>query len=273
MKKLITALLTLILSIKGFSQKQSSAYDPYVAAVFDYINNKPFIPLQLEDTSGRIFNTSSLVGKTIYVDFWFISCPPCLKEIPLFKISPRVFCIRYKHCVSNICIEDPERKRYVLFFNGNSALNKVSKVLNIPRSNLITTSGQTIWFYLNNPIMIATWDVQKMGDQWKYIVNGLDPGTVTTQTKTVSSKFGANFQFDATIAKIVKIGLGITGEQTYTQTTQIQVTTGSDFCGEAIVSFANLVITGTTTIIWKHYYIQELNTGSVSLGVEPRKIQ
>jgi len=40
----------------------------------------------LEDSSGHEFNLDSLKGKTVYVDCWFPSCPPCRKEMPYSRL-------------------------------------------------------------------------------------------------------------------------------------------------------------------------------------------
>lgn len=111
MKKFVIVVFICIFFTTGYTQKTSSAYDPYLAATFDLLNNKPFLQLQLEDTSGHIFNTLSLKGKTIYVDFWFTSCPPCLKEIPFSKSLQQFFTSDTNVVFLNICIDNIERKQ------------------------------------------------------------------------------------------------------------------------------------------------------------------
>jgi peroxiredoxin len=36
----------------------------------------------LKDINGQIWKLSSLKGKVVVLNFWFISCPPCLQEMP-----------------------------------------------------------------------------------------------------------------------------------------------------------------------------------------------
>src|SRR5881398_949665 len=103
MKRFSIFLFTCIFFTKVFAQNTSGKYDPYLAASFDQLNNKPFLGLQLEDTSGHIFNTLSLKGKTIYVDFWFTSCPPCLKEIPYSNALQQFFASDTNIVFLNIC--------------------------------------------------------------------------------------------------------------------------------------------------------------------------
>ncbi|HEX8356625.1 MAG TPA: hypothetical protein VF610_04405 [Segetibacter sp.] len=82
MRKTLLCLFLVLVSLPCFSQNQFSRYDAYIASTFNLLNNKTFIQLQLEDTSGQLYNTGSLLGKTIYVDFWFTTCSPCIKQIP-----------------------------------------------------------------------------------------------------------------------------------------------------------------------------------------------
>jgi thiol-disulfide isomerase/thioredoxin len=39
-----------------------------------------------EDTAGKKFNLDSLKGKTVFVDCWFPSCPPCRAEMPYSQL-------------------------------------------------------------------------------------------------------------------------------------------------------------------------------------------
>ena len=40
---------------------------------------KPFV---VTDIDGKIYNSQELEGKVIVLNFWFIACAPCVKEIP-----------------------------------------------------------------------------------------------------------------------------------------------------------------------------------------------
>src|SRR4051794_8996337 len=105
-RKHLLTLFALVVFSTSFSQNTSRNYDAYVAGTFDLLNNKTFIPLQLEDTAGELFNTSSLFGKTIYVDFWFTSCPPCLKEIPHSAALQQFFAADTNIVFLDICIDN-----------------------------------------------------------------------------------------------------------------------------------------------------------------------
>lgn len=108
MKRLFTALILATICINGFSQNQY--YVDSIIAHYDRLNNKPFAALQLEDTSGNLFTTGSLKGKTFYVDFWFTACPPCIKEIPYSKALQQYFAADTNIVFLSICIENIDRK-------------------------------------------------------------------------------------------------------------------------------------------------------------------
>lgn len=38
--------------------------------------------LEMEDMEGHIITTSSMKGKKNIINFWFITCPPCIQEMP-----------------------------------------------------------------------------------------------------------------------------------------------------------------------------------------------
>ncbi len=111
MKKTIIIFLLFFISFYSFSQINSVGYDTAIAETFDLLNGKPFAEIQLEDTSGQLFHTSSLLGKTIYVDFWFTLCSPCVKEIPFSKSLQSFFDSTNDLIFLSICIENKERKQ------------------------------------------------------------------------------------------------------------------------------------------------------------------
>ncbi len=66
--------------------------------------------MELETIDSTIFNTANLATKTVYIDFWFTACPPCLKEIPFAKKLQAYFASDTNVVFLNICIENAERK-------------------------------------------------------------------------------------------------------------------------------------------------------------------
>ncbi len=44
--------------------------------------NQPIVPFAVKDITGKEFNSSTLSGKVIVVNYWFVGCPPCEIETP-----------------------------------------------------------------------------------------------------------------------------------------------------------------------------------------------
>ncbi len=110
MNKALIFIMIILFATNGICQIPQKGYDPEIAAAFDLLNNKPFAEIQLEDTSGQMFHTSSLLGKTIYVDFWFTGCAPCVKEIPFAKALYQFFADSSDIVFLSICIQNKEKK-------------------------------------------------------------------------------------------------------------------------------------------------------------------
>ena len=167
----------------------------------------------------------------------------------------------------------------VLLFNGSSALNKISKVLAIPASTAYFSNGDNVAYKFPQPIQLATWDMKKYGDTWKYVLNELDAGVVTTINYSASTKIGSNYTFNSSTGEEYKVGTGFGSsvEQTFTNSINTQITQGSDFCGEAIVNYMTPVIIGPEIKRGSPpsnvYYMNELNTGIARMAVFPKQIQ
>ncbi|GEO08527.1 TlpA family protein disulfide reductase [Segetibacter aerophilus] len=109
MKSFVVILILTIVSSSCFCQKQHRRYDSLIA-VYSYLYNQPFPELELEDTSGALIKISSFTGKTVYVDFWFTTCPPCLHEVPYSKALQEYFKKDTNIVFVSICIEEINRK-------------------------------------------------------------------------------------------------------------------------------------------------------------------
>ena len=48
----------------------------------DALLNKPAPDFTLKDLTGKKWRLSQLKGKTVVLNFWFTTCPPCIQEIP-----------------------------------------------------------------------------------------------------------------------------------------------------------------------------------------------
>src|SRR5688500_12732267 len=91
MKNLPILITFLLFFQQGFAQKISDPYSLMLLKRFDLLKGITFPALEMEREDGTMFNTSSLAGKTVYVDVWFTLCPPCLQEIPYSKTLRKYF--------------------------------------------------------------------------------------------------------------------------------------------------------------------------------------
>lgn len=164
----------------------------------------------------------------------------------------------------------------ILFFDGTGTLKNTNKMLAVPVSSIKDIDGNPKPFYLPNPVGIGPWDMNTQGNTWQFILQEWDPIGEYTETVTHSSKFSANFKISGTV---IKIGLegGGTYETTHTKQTTRKVSTTSDQLGKAELYFKQPVITQETRNanfynMLMYYNVLDLNTGSVLLTVEPRKL-
>ncbi len=168
-KKSFISLFLFIASMHCFCQQQFTLQDS-IAATYDLFNDKPFAEIHLEDTSGQLFNTAALKGKTLYVDFWFTACAPCIKEIPFAKELQQYFAADTNVVFLSICIENLNRKpvwkqlikdkalpRIHLFY----ARNKPQKI------NLLTEYKITFPTYLlvNNGMKVIGYDAPRPSEK------------------------------------------------------------------------------------------------------------
>jgi thiol-disulfide isomerase/thioredoxin len=105
MRSVLIVLFSLC-ALHGFSQQ----YNPGIANYFGKLSAKTFPAIELLNENDSIINTAMFAGKTIYVDMWFTTCPPCLKEIPFAKELKSHFAKDTNIIFLNICIDYEERR-------------------------------------------------------------------------------------------------------------------------------------------------------------------
>lgn len=88
------AVLLAITSLQLIAQTRESApkivYEEVVKTApgllpchdFDAQIGKPIQPFDFQDLTGRRWKSSELRGKVVYLNIWFVGCPPCVQEIP-----------------------------------------------------------------------------------------------------------------------------------------------------------------------------------------------
>lgn len=121
---------------------QSELYKEILTANYNYVktfkNGKPAPNFTLKDEKGKTVSLSDFKGKYVYLDFWGVSCGPCIYEIK--NHSPKLYeSYKDKNIVFiNICVDVNES-------NWKKALTQY----NIGGVNLLAEG------YANNPVCQA----------------------------------------------------------------------------------------------------------------------
>ncbi|ADQ80959.1 Redoxin domain protein [Paludibacter propionicigenes WB4] len=68
--------------IPTISTSFSPLVDPKFGKRINYIKGEKIAPFKFTDINGKILSSDSLKGKVIVLNFWSMSCGPCIKEIP-----------------------------------------------------------------------------------------------------------------------------------------------------------------------------------------------
>lgn len=159
---------------------------------------------------------------------------------------------------------------FVILFGTSTGISQVEKVHSTARSSFDDGSGTYNYeYHPTSPITIAPWRMDLYGNRWKISAFEYDPAGSTATTSSLTTTIGSNFKID-----LSKIGIefGSSSTHTYTNSTTITTTTGSDALGEAILTWTAPVLTSYTKIPFSSAYLgitQSLNTGSLYISIEP----
>jgi len=167
-------------SVNLFAQYKQTNNPVTLARYFDLLANQQFPSITLEDVNGNLINTDSLKGKTLYVDFWFTLCPPCLKEIPYSQGLQTFFQKDTSIVFLNICIENAERKdawkslakeknlKGIHVFYARNKPQKINllrqlKIYDYPTYLIINNEGSVIGYDAPGPpaMAFASWALYK----------------------------------------------------------------------------------------------------------------
>lgn len=81
-----TAFFIIRLSDEDYAKRINSLPKPPESKYFK--TGSKFSSFKTTDINGNKINTKNLAGKIIVLNFWFINCPPCVREIPeLHKLA------------------------------------------------------------------------------------------------------------------------------------------------------------------------------------------
>lgn len=152
---------------------------------------------------------------------------------------------------------------YSTYSKNNKTYYKIERVTPLP---------------YNPNIKIDTWDLQKYGISWKFIITEFDQSTVITDKIIEEYSAAVNFGFDASFGETVKQGfkLGITNAQKRQNEYIIVTTIDSDVLGEIVVNFEDDILNKIESVpnrggtgFTNHYTWQYFSSGTVMIGLAP----
>jgi peroxiredoxin len=78
---------------------------------------KPAKPFTVQDMTGKTYSLKDLKGKVVVLNFWFVECMPCIKEMPELNSLVR----KYKaKNVFFLAISNSEKAKIIKFLKKNS---------------------------------------------------------------------------------------------------------------------------------------------------------
>jgi hypothetical protein len=172
--------------------------------------------------------------------------------------------------------------RLTLVCNSKNGLgNEITKIFTAKPTDLFTAGYEYVnggyrlkyvvgkkWG-LNKELL--PWDLQNYGTAWKFIFYEHDVAEETTQTFENTTTFATNFEYNN-----VKVGYKFGASATYSSksTFTIKTTKASDYLGETALTFDQPVITSMQPLApyGRLWYTREVDTGILSISVEPRKV-
>lgn len=121
----------------------------------------------------------------------------------------------------------------------------------------------------NPNIEILPWDLENYGTAWKFIFYEIDGTEEETKSFENVTTYAANFEINGGVKDKIGAKFGLTATTSEKRTYSIKSMLGSDFLGEAALTFDQPIIIGASN---GNYMTREITNGNVlSISVEPRR--
>lgn len=69
----------------AMQRKMDTELSQRIDSITKHSIGKPFAPFTAASLDGKTFSEKQLIGKVTLVNFWFESCPPCIRELESLK--------------------------------------------------------------------------------------------------------------------------------------------------------------------------------------------
>ncbi|GAB3881408.1 hypothetical protein GCM10028825_02530 [Spirosoma agri] len=169
----------------------------------------------------------------------------------------------------------------VIAVDGKSALNTQTKGFSCNLRDMFFFSGNkdshqvynSYTYFLPTPIELFRWDMERYGDAIKFLVYESDPTTsgTTTYSTTTTSTYGFNFNIG--VKDGPNFGINASNVDARNHTYSVVVAGAPDYLYDAVLTWRDKVVTekydlGGGSV---YYGINDVQTGTVSMTVEPRR--
>lgn len=147
---------------------------------------------------------------------------------------------------------------------------EVVKEFNFPRNSKIYELRNIVSKEFHPNIELLPWDLENYGTAWKFIFYEVDGTQEEIKSYENTTTFATNFEINSGGDK-TKVGFkfGASATTSEKRTYSIKTMLGSDNLAEAILTFDQPVIIGTSS---NNYITREITNGNVlSISVEPRR--
>ncbi|QNR85556.1 hypothetical protein H9N25_03515 [Pedobacter riviphilus] len=118
-------------------------------------------------------------------------------------------------------------------------------------------------------VELIPWDLENYGTAWKFIFYEVDGTQEETKSYENTTTFAANFEVNGGVKDKIGAKFGLAATSSEKRTYSVKTMLGSDYLGEAILTFDQPIIIATSN---GSYATREITNGNVlSISVEPRR--
>lgn len=123
MKTIQLLFFLLFFSLSTFGQNNQTTASP---SDVQALLNKPMPNFSAKDITGKSYNSKNFKNKVVFINFWFMACPPCIQELK--QLSDLYHSVSNNPDVVFISITPDEEKDIQSFMSASDTLEKGGKI-------------------------------------------------------------------------------------------------------------------------------------------------